>query len=495
MKHSISKRFAFIFILLMAGAIALCWFINSFFLVKYYRYNKINALKKTCEVILETYENGEIKEDAGMMRIVKSAELNNISLFINDYTNKAYFSNLYDHTQLEYKLNSYVIEDALSGGSKPDNFVLREEYDTQSTMTYLEIWGCLDLSPQVYFIIRTPVESINESVSISNRFLLYVGIFVTLISAFILLFVTKRMTRPISNLSEISKRMAELDFTARYSHKGRKDEIDELGENMNILSGNLEKTILELKTANNSLKQDIKKREQIDEMRKEFLSNVSHELKTPLALIEGYAEGLSEGIADDEESRQYYCEVILDEAGKMNEMVKKLLSLNQLEFGNEELNYERFDIVELIHNFLQSADILTKQAGATVEFMDYEPVYVYADSYMTEEVLRNYFSNALNHVDFERIIEVKVLRGSGKIRVSVFNTGKPIPEESIGSIWDKFYKVDKARTRAYGGSGVGLSIVKAIMTKMNEAYGVRNYDNGVEFFFELDDAGEVLTEN
>ena len=255
---------------------------------------------------------------------------------------------------------------------------------------------------------------------------------------------------------------------------------------MNHLSDTLEKTISELKTANNELQRDIEKKEEIDEMRKEFLANVSHELKTPIALIQGYAEGLKEGIHDDDESKDFYCDVIIDESGKMNNMVKKLLTLNQLEFGNDVITMERFDVVAMIHNFLQSAEILIQQNEVNVRMEQTEPIYVWADEFKTEEVIRNYFSNAMNHVKGDKIIDVKYTMLENKVRIGIFNTGDPIPEDSLPHLWEKFYKVDKARTREYGGSGVGLSIVKAIMDSMNQQYGVINYTNGVEFWIELE---------
>ena len=225
-------------------------------------------------------------------------------------------------------------------------------------------------------------------------------------------------------------------------------------------------------------------------MRQEFLANVSHELKTPIALIQGYAEGLQDNVNDDPESREFYCEVIVDEADKMNKMVKKLLSLNQLEFGNGQVHLEHFDLQQVVQSVLSSSEILFRQKEVTLSYNGDHPVYVWADEYMTEEVVMNYVSNALNHIDGEKIIEVKIVSCDGKARVSVFNTGKPIPEEDIDKIWSKFYKVDKARTREYGGNGIGLSIVKAIMEAHNQAYGVKNYDNGVEFWFELDEKTE-----
>ena len=189
---------------------------------------------------------------------------------------------------------------------------------------------------------------------------------------------------------------------------------------------------------------------------------------------------------DDEESRDFYCDVIMDEANRMNNMVKKLLTLNQLEFGTEAVALERFNLTALIRGVIQSSDILIKQKGATVIFQDTPEIYVWADELKIEDVVRNYLSNAWNHAAGEKIIEVKVQKVNGKARVSVFNTGIPIPEESLDQIWEKFYKVDKARTREYGGSGIGLSIVKVIMESFNQPYGVKNYDNGVEFWFELD---------
>ena len=306
-----------------------------------------------------------------------------------------------------------------------------------------------------------------------------------MISGIVILVMTNRITRPISELTKLSEKMSDLDFDARYQSRAG-NEIDVLGDNFNKMSRKLESTISELKSANNKLQKDIEDKIKIDEMRKEFLDNVSHELKTPIALIQGYAEGLNENISDDPESREFYCEVIMDEASKMNKLVKNLLTLNQLESGKDAPVMERFDIVSLIRGVLGSMHIMIEQKEATVIFEETEPVYVWADEFKIEEVVTNYTSNALNHLDGERKVEIKVLQEEDCVKVTVFNTGTPIPEEDIPNLWNKFYKIDKARTREYGGSGIGLSIVKAIIESMNQKYGVCNYDNGVEFWFTLD---------
>lgn len=336
-----------------------------------------------------------------------------------------------------------------------------------------------------YFIIRTPLESIRESADISNKFYFAVGLAIIIVSGMMIMVVTKRITRPISELTELSKKMSDLDFEARYESKVG-NEIDMLGDNFNRMSTQLENTISELKSANNELQRDIEDKIKIDKMRKEFLDNVSHELKTPIALIQGYAEGLKENISDDPESREFYCDVIMDEASKMNKLVKNLLTLNQLESGKDAVVMERFDIVSLIRGVLQTMDIMIGQKKAKVIFDEQKPIYVWADEFKTEEVVTNYVSNALNHLDGDRQIEIKLVDEDSRVKVTVFNNGTPIPEADIPNLWNKFYKVDKARTREYGGSGIGLSIVKAIMESMNQEYGVQNFDNGVEFWFTLD---------
>lgn len=373
--------------------------------------------------------------------------------------------------------------------SKTEHIDSKEKYDvykvldTRINSYEIELFGKLDNGLYVY--ISSNFDSIQESVNISNKFLAYIGIGAVIIGFILMLIISRSFSKPILDLAAIAKRMSNLEFDAHYEVKTR-DEIAQLGENMNFLSDKLEKTIGELKKANTELEKDIEHKIQIDEMRKEFLSNVSHELKTPIALIQGYAEGLRDNINDDEESKEYYLEVIMDEANKMNNMVKKLLDLNHIEFGDNPVNIERFDIVELINGVLASVSILLEQKNAKVIFDNTKSIYVWADEYMIEEVITNYISNALNHLDGEKIIKITFASIGDVVRIAVFNTGEPIPQEELDNIWVKFYKVDKARTREYGGSGVGLSIVKAIMDSHNRRYGVKNHTDGVEFWFELD---------
>lgn len=491
MKYSIKRQFAGIFGLLMVGTILFCWFINNTFLERYYMKDKQKALLETYQVLNRASNEDKIGTDEFDIEFQKICGRYNVSFILLDAESKTLKTSTTDYSTLSRRLLNNLFEQNYEDNDrllqKGEKYEIQIATDDRINTDFLEMWGVLDNGN--LFLLRCPLESIRESVNLANRFLAYVGFGAAIVSAVIVLIISGKITKPIKELTEISERMIHLDFEAKYTGKS-KTEIALLGQNINELSCTLEQTISELKSANNELQRDIEKKNKIDEMRKEFLSNVSHELKTPIALIQGYAEGLKEGISDDEESRDFYCEVIMDEASKMNNMVKKLLTLNQLEFGNDNVTMERFDIVSLIKNYLQSAEILCRQKDVKVIMKEYQPIYVWADEFMVEEVFGNYFSNAMNHVADDKVIDVKLLVKEKTVRISVFNTGEPIPEESISHIWEKFYKVDKARTREYGGSGVGLSIVKAIMDALKREYGVENYNNGVEFWFELETVGE-----
>lgn len=484
-KHSLTRQITSIVSLLVAGAILLCWVLNTTLLPRYYMHNKKEVLMENYQTISNASAQNELESDEFAVTFDNLCSNGNIMALILQQDGKVLRSSVNDLDALRTEF-----WDVLLHGDKMEVLYSNKQYqllkktDTRLDSEYLVLVGVLENGDMV--LMRTAVESIRESATISNRFLLFAGAAAIVASILVAFFTTRHITKPLQQLTDISKRMVDLDFNAKYeSDQSNSYEVEELGNHINRLSENLERTISELKTANVELQDDIEKKIQIDEMRKEFLSNVSHDLKTPLALIQGYAEGLQECINDDAESREFYCEVIIDESDKMNRMVKKLLTLNQLEFGNDQVIMERFDMTELIRGVANSTKILIEQKGIRLELENSEEAWVWGDEFKVEEVITNYMSNAINHADGEKLIRVFYTRSEDKLRVSVFNTGQPIPEEDIEKIWVKFYKVDKARTREYGGSGIGLSIVKAIMDSFHQRCGVINHEDGVEFWMEL----------
>ena len=482
-KHSVKKRIAYTFIATMAATLLIIGLINYFFLGSFYIRDKEHILAESFQKLNATGGDSDNIPDT----FEQFCATNNLKVIITGPELSSFvYSNATDRQSLQT-----LIFGLISGNEQAntkvvdskDNYQIQKFYDSHADAEYLQIIGWFD-NGNCYFA-RCPLESITDAVGLSNQFYLFIGIPIIIIGAIVIWIITRQIVRPVQELTEISKKMAALDFDARYV-SGGKDEIGELGNNFNVMSEQLEQAISELKSANVELQKDIENKERIDQMRQEFLNNVSHELKTPIALVQGYAEGLKENISEDPESREFYCDVIMDEASKMNKLVRNLLTLNQLESGRDEMTVERFDIVTLIRGVLQSMDIMIQQKEAKVGFDAEKPVYVWADEFKIEEVVTNYTSNALNHLDGEKEIEIRVLTEENHVKVTVFNTGTPIPEEDIPNLWNKFYKVDKARTREYGGSGIGLSIVKAIMEGLHQQYGVQNYDNGVEFWFTLD---------
>ena len=514
-------------LLSVIGAIAVTWVLNRTFLEDYYLYSKMNMLDSVFQSVSKVIaqaeadaESGEedeaegflidefelwsgIEEDRVILQLSDTQKLeldvqvirNDVSILVAQNSHTIYFTSTNSSPETMLYMLDRILPRIYPGHKAEYNFYkkiktvdntydLYESHDRRTKTNFIElVWN--DADSDICILIRTSMESLQANVDIANKFLAYAGVIVALLVSIGVFFATKSFIRPVEELSEIARRMSNLDFNVKYKVQSN-DEIGKLGRSINLLSEKLEDTISDLKSANNQLQTDIEQKVQVDEMRKEFLSNVTHELKTPIALIQGYAEGLKDNISEDEESRDFYCDVIIDEASKMNKMVKKLLTLNQIESGNDMVELERFDIVALIRAVLESSEILMKQRGLRVQFHPEKPIDVWADEYMIEEVVTNYLTNAIHYAEKDKVIDIRIVKDGARVRVSVFNTGEPIPQEDIDKIWIKFYKVDKARTREYGGSGIGLSIVNAIMESHNKPFGVINHSNGVEFWFELD---------
>ncbi len=502
MRHSIRTRITFIFIGLTVLILLAVWAANTWLLEDYYVQDKIKILEKGYTSIdtilqkcplseLEPYSEGSNADELSEVLKDLGDRYNTTIVLVDNVTGNAVVSSARDKNFLVRRLLGYALdqsEEPVEVIRKYDNYVIQRSYNPLDRSADLEAWGFFSDNTTL-FIMSIPLSSVWESVDLSNRFLLIVGSIVMVLGSLIIYLVIRKITLPIMDLAKLSEEMTNLNFDMKYTGQ-QQDEIGILGRNMNEMSDRLKETITELKEANDQLQKDINEKIQIDEMRKEFIANVSHELKTPIALIQGYAEGLTEGMCEDEESRNYYCGVIMDEAVKMNRMVKQLLNLTALEFGNDTPVMETFNLTDMIRGIITSSSILIQQKEAQVIFEHQDPLPVVADEFKIEEVITNYLTNALNHANGEKKIEIRAEELETQVKVTVFNTGDPIPEEDIPKLWTKFYKVDKARTRAYGGSGIGLSIVKAIMESHHQEYGARNVEGGVEFWFTLEKGKE-----
>lgn len=463
--------------------------INSVVLESFYLYSKTRTVRDIYKRI-NTYYNTNYNDEQLKDELKRIAFNNNFDIFIETDNNMIVFS-----TDKDF----YSAINIISGSRNNRNNTMllysdqsmkvKKIDDKINNLSYVLLSGRLDNGYNLY--VSIPAVAIEETVRISNQVLIVIGLIILLISGVIASYISKKFTAPIVELNGITDKMAKLDFSQKYRVADTDDEINELGKNINTMSDKLERTIKQLRENNTELEKDIEKKSKIDEMRKQFISDVSHELKTPIALIQGYAEGLVENVNSDDESRKFYSEVILDESNKMDALVKQLLELMKLEYGKREFNNTNFNIAELINEVIRKCKVMLEENKIEIKFDAQNTVMVNADEFYIEQVITNYFTNAIKHakeVDGVKQIEIKLKHNdeNGKIRISVFNTGDNISEENIDRIWGRFYKVDSSRNRENGGTGIGLALVKAIMNNYHNDYGVENNKNGVEFYFELD---------
>ncbi len=372
-----------------------------------------------------------------------------------------------------------------------NNMVLFSAGESSVGVQFIGLLGTHNSGDMVLLQMPSPV--IRSAGEFTGVFLLAVGGFSLAVSLLVAYFLSRRFTQPVLEIKEMAEHMADLDFSSRYCGPVE-DEIGELGSSINRLSGHLEQTISALRKTNVQLEEEIDRARRLDEMRRNLLVNVSHELKTPLALVQGYAEGLRINLNSDPESREFYCSVIEEETQHMARMVGELLSVSRIEAGTTAPQPERFSLDEMLDDLLARLTSAVSNRALTVDCPPTDAT-LFADRDMISQVLTNYLSNAIDHTPQGGRIAVRAQREGALLRLSVFNEGSHIPEEELPRIWQSFYKLDQARTRAFGGTGIGLSIVKAVIEAHKCQYGARNLDDGVEFWCTLPLAQEMSEED
>ncbi len=482
----------------VAAYVLLSWALNWQFLESYYQREKTEALIHHYRSVRRLYEAG----DAAALHLGLETMERKEGIVINviDGNSNTVYSSIPDRPPARpYELPptptarnmepSQGVPAQMMARPNSDYIVHSSTRDDRLKLDFITLIGVL--SDGGYASLRASLAPMQKSASVANRFFLISGTLMALVGAVLAYWYAARFTRPVEDMKLIAERVAQLDFSSEYSGH-QEDEIGALGNSINTMSKRLEGAIRDLTEANRQLQEDVKRERKIDEMRKEFISSVSHELKTPIALIQGYAEGLKLNVNEDEENRGFYCDVIIDEAARMNRLVAQLLKLNQIESGYMKPSRVAFDIVDLVGKVVKKNGLSLEEHQMKLTVTGEPRLDVVADVDMVEQVLMNYVTNAINYAGGDGIINIDVSRVAGdggaeeKARVAVFNSGEPIPEEGLQSIWLPFYKADRARTRSIGGTGLGLSIVKAMQEAQGNACGCENVDGGVAFWFDVD---------
>ncbi|MCR4566676.1 MAG: HAMP domain-containing histidine kinase [Pseudobutyrivibrio sp.] len=458
--------------------------LTSCFLGDYYISARTKDFKKIFNIFTERCRQEKLYTPEDKVKFLGFAEEYNFSGIIISPDNQILLISGSDSDLLLEQFNYASFIDPIKSIVKADQYQIFTQNFKESRDLYLVLMGTLPDGNYVF--IKSSISAVQKTATLANGFFARMAIVSIIICILLSHFAIARFTKPLFTIIDITKRISNFDFEVKYKPQSVYNEMDDLGEHVNEMSTTLKRAIGQLQTANESLKHDLELKEETENMRKEFVSNVSHELKTPIALIQGYAEGLQEGIMDDENSRQIYLDIIIDEANKMNRLVREMLILNQLEVGQMSMDLVDFNVTEMIDSVVDSNRINFEAQGITYSFINKEDCIVHADEFLVEQVITNFISNAIHYVLNENIIRVRYdFLKKGKVRISVFNSGNNIAKKDIKRIWEKFYKADKARSREYGGSGIGLSVVKATMDLLHEKFGVENQENGVEFWFEL----------
>ncbi|MFC3797715.1 sensor histidine kinase [Cohnella sp. GCM10012308] len=340
-----------------------------------------------------------------------------------------------------------------------------------------------------YLFAMTSLQPVGEAVHMLKRYIVFLAP-VVLVLGLVLSWIYSRMvSRPLLRLTRSATRLSALDF-AGHEELRSKDEFGELSRRMTAMSRNLESALAELRSANAQLQRDVKEKERSERLRKELVANISHELKTPLGIVKGFAEGLQDGVAADK--RERYLSLIVSETDRMNALIMDMLELSRFEVSAVQLQREAIYLTALIRKALRSFSGQIEEKSLRLETEANGEWLVRADPKRIEQVLMNLLSNAIRHAGEGGTLAIEVKRTKlGQIRTTIENEGPRIAEADLERIWEQFYRAERSRDRKSGGTGLGLAIVNHILTLHESEFGVRNTARGVAFYFTLN---EILNE-
>lgn len=340
--------------------------------------------------------------------------------------------------------------------------------------------------PQMIFAVNT-LKPVDEAVNVMREsYVIWFSIALLAVIAMSVIF-SKLITRSIVNITQVTTKMKNLDFSQKCLVQSD-DELGRLAANINDMSEKLDMTIRELVESNKKLTIDIEHERKAELARREFVAAVSHELKTPLAIIRAYSEGIADGATG--ERRDKYLNVIIEETKKMDSLVLDMLENSKLESGAYKLKIKTYDIAKMVEKI--TARLKNATGDKSLNFILEKPsdaVNADFDFDMLEQVMNNFIGNAIKNTPDNGNIYITLTDEDDTVFFAVENEGSHIEENTLDKVWDRFYKADKSRERSAGGTGLGLSIAKNILVLHKAEYGVENTVAGVKFWFRMKKQG------
>lgn len=483
MGHKSSLRYKFI--MLSVGVLALYYVLVTLFSILFMEPYYLHRVEQT---LVNAYYTMTEVEDFDV-NVVSQLEENNLTFVIADIDTMEiiYNSQMPDHFIRDYthRLLPDIRDRALSTGA---SYTINSDEMLQHTSSGVTVSSSRRVTlggiTNKYIIdISTSYASISQAISISLTFSLVVGLLVMIMAAVAFSRMSSLVIQPVTQITEIANQIAHLDFSQKceVSDQG---EIGNMAQSINTMSDFMQSHIAQLEAANDQLKKDIALKKAQEEARKNLVNNLSHDLKTPIGLISGYADGLRSGMARTTEEVNEYCDVICDESDRMMTMILRMMELFRLESGTVDLEMEEFDLSDLLNYVVEIFNIEIERAHMdfTTDYSD--GLYICSDYFSVEQVITNYMQNAVSHMGTANVLNISVTDTGPCYRVNIFNAADPIPPEEMDKIWDSFYRLDKSRTSRKQ-SGLGLSIVRSNMELLGGQYGVENQDGGVCFWAEF----------
>jgi len=380
----------------------------------------------------------------------------------------------------EYCLSYEIKEGKITNDSW--GYLIREYKSDTMSVTFLELFTHFDDGDRLHICTQVSQSTMVSKVEILVMFMALM-IFL-IIAVFIIMNYVRSFAKPINKMVAITGNMSRLDFSEKCPQV-KYEEFAQLSDSINVMSASLDSALTELKDKNSKLQQDIENERTIDELRQTFISGISHELKTPIAIIQGYAEGAKAFYgAGNTALADQYCDTIAEEATRMNNMIMRLLEITRYDSGAIEPNRENFNIHDEVQDWFDRNSTIIEEKGVKVVNEIPAALVVNGDRFLIASIINNYLSNAMSHVEGDKIITAFVRKENGRTRVFIANTGKQIADKDIDKIWTSFYRADKSLSRKQGRFGLGLAIVASIQRLHGEQYGVNNTGTGVEFWFD-----------
>ena len=457
-KNSLNIEIWKYLILFSIFILAFLWVFQVLFLNKYYRWEKIKDIKEVAKKIEKSKSIDNLKY------VINNAAYNkNICVEITNSSSSLYSSKFMSTgclTGEEAKTN-YKSRFINSNNKSTTYEIINPRYKNKTLVYALKL---NTINNDIYAFVNTSIEPIDSTVMILKNQLIYVSILVLILSFLVAYFISKYISNPIVKMNNAAKKLAKKEYNTEFSGSNIA-EIDELANTLNYAKDELKKT---------------------DELRRDLMANVSHDLKTPLTMIKAYAEMSRDLNGHNKEKREQNMNVIIEEVDRLTILVNDILTLSKVQSNIEELNYSEFDLVKMIHSIIKRYDILEEKENYKFIFKNKMPIIVKADKVKIEQVIYNLINNAINYTGDDKKVTIKIQNDKNIVRVEIIDTGKGIDDKDIPYIWDKYYKNKKKHKRNLIGTGLGLSIVKNILELHNYNYGVISTKNkGTTFFFEI----------